>query len=78
MFRVACRTLSQPGAGRARTWAVSSSVGAQPNIPRSKVTGGSASTTISNEIGSGSRPSTRRNHALSTPLPLGSPTAQPM
>ena len=76
-LRVSCRTLSQPGAGSARTCAVSSSVGAQPIIPSSKVTGGSASSTISSEIGSGSRPSTSRNHALSTPFPLGLPTAQP-
>ena len=77
MLRVAWRTFSQPGAGSARTCAVSSRVGAQPGMPRSKVTGGSASTTISSEIGSGSRPSASRNQALSTPLPLGCPTAQP-
>ena len=77
MLRVSWRTLSQPGAGFARTCAVSSSVGAQPGMSRSKVTGGRASTTISSEIGSGSRPSTSRNHALSTPRPLGCPTAQP-
>ncbi len=77
-LRVACRTLSQPGAGLARTCAVSSRVGAQPSRPRSNVTGGSASTTISNEIGSGSRSSMRRNQALSSPRPLGAPTAQPM
>ena len=33
MLRVACRTLSQPGAGLARTCAVSSRVGAQPGRP---------------------------------------------
>ena len=68
---------ASPGAGLARTWAVSSRVGAQPIIPRSKVTGGSASTTISSSIGSGSRPSTSRNHAAISPRPLGRPTDQP-
>ncbi len=50
---------------------MSSSVGAQPGMPRSKVTGGRASTIISNEIASGSRPSASLNQAWMIPLPLG-------
>ena len=46
--------------------------------PRSKVTGGSASSTISSDTGSGSRPSAIRNHADRCPTPRGSPRTQPV
>ena len=48
---------SQPGAGTPRSSTVSSIVGTQPAMPRSNVTGGSASATQSSCSGSGCRPS---------------------
>src|SRR5438067_1929035 len=47
-----CSTRTGPGPGRARTYAVSSSVGTQPANSMSKVAGGNASTPNSNEMGS--------------------------
>ena len=69
MFRVAWRTITQPGAGLARTCAVSSRVGAQPGRPRSKVTGGRASTTSSSATGSSGRSSASLNQPWMMPLP---------
>ncbi len=51
-----CTRRSQPGAGRARTCTVSSTVGAQPGTPRAKVTGGRASLRQTRASGSGCRP----------------------
>ena len=74
---VRCVTASHPGAGRARRCTDSSRVGVQPSMPRSKVTGGSASTASSSMSGSGSRPSAIRSQPCSSPRPDGSPSAQP-
>ena len=56
---------------------MSSSVGAQPASPMSKVTGGSVSTASSSISGSGPRPSAIRNQPWITPRWDGAPVAHP-
>ena len=69
---------SHPGAGRARTWAVSSSVGVQATGSRAlNVVGGKASTASSSPTCRSARSSRSRNHPRTSGSPLGAPVAKP-
>jgi hypothetical protein len=72
-----CRTLTGPGAGRARTNTVNWSVGTHPVNAMSNVAGGNASTANSSDTGSNGAPCGRESQPRSSPRPAWATHREP-